>query len=132
MTLDAIQLAAWFGEGEHLAWWQMSLRAALIFAAAWALLRGAGRRAFSQQTAFDLCIMLLLGAVLSRAVVGASPFLGTLAAAAVLVGLHRMIGWLASRHARIDRVIGGTRIAIRRLRFFGRPLSSTVGGYPPV
>ncbi len=105
-----MQLAAWFGEGEPLAWWQMSLRAAVIFCAAWALLRGAGRRAFSQQTAFDLCIMLLLGAVLSRAVVGASPLIGTLAAAAVLVGLHRMIGRLASRHVRIDQVVGGTRI----------------------
>ncbi len=28
----------------------------------------------------------------------------------MLVALHRLIGWLASRHAQIDRVVGGARI----------------------
>ncbi len=59
MTFDPAPFAALFGQGEHLAWWQMALRAAVIFGAAWALLRIAGRRAFSQQTAFDICIILL-------------------------------------------------------------------------
>jgi uncharacterized membrane protein YcaP (DUF421 family) len=101
-------------QGETLAWWQMALRAALVFVAAWIMLRGAGRRAFSQQTPFDLCIMLLLGAVLSRAVVGASPLGGTLAAALVLVALHRTVGWLASFFPAIDRMLGGHRIDLLR------------------
>lgn len=54
--------------------------------------------------------MLLLGAVLARAVVGASPMGGTLAAALVLVALHRTLGWLASRHPRIDRFVNGAHI----------------------
>lgn len=103
-----------FGEGKDLTWWQMSLRAAVIFLATWALLRAAGRRAFSQQGPFDLCIILLLGAVLSRAVVGASPLGGTLAAAVVLVGLHRAAGWLASRYPGMDRFINGARIDLLR------------------
>ncbi|WP_109584632.1 DUF421 domain-containing protein [Cupriavidus plantarum] len=103
-------LAEVFGQGETLAWWQMAARAALIFVAAWIMLRGAGRRAFSQQTPFDLCIMLLLGAVLSRAVVGASPIGGTLAASLVLVALHRSLGSLASRFPGVDRIIAGHRI----------------------
>ncbi|MGO4416632.1 DUF421 domain-containing protein [Cupriavidus sp. KB_39] len=115
LAREAMQwAAAWFGQGEALTWWQMTFRAAVFFAAAWILLRGAGRRAFSQGTAFDLCIMLLLGAVLSRAVMGARPVSGTLAAALVLVLLHRVLGWLASRHPGFDRVIGGRRIDLLR------------------
>jgi uncharacterized membrane protein YcaP (DUF421 family) len=110
-----------FGEGDTLAWWQMSARAALIFIAAWALLRLAGRRSFSQQTSFDLCIMLLLGAVLSRAVVGASPVLGTLAASAVIVMLHRLVGMLSRRYAAFDRVVGGKPMDLMRAGRLDRP-----------
>lgn len=100
------------GEGRDLEWFQMAARAALVFVATWLLLRLAGRRTFAQKTAFDLCIMLLLGAVLSRAVVGASPVLGTLAAAAVLVGLHRGVSMLSVAWPAFDRVVGGRAIAV--------------------
>lgn len=110
MSSALMQFSDWFGRGNDLTWYQMALRAAVIFVAAWVTLRGAGRRAFSQRTAFDLCIILLLGAVLSRAIVGASPMGATLAAALMLVSLHRLLGWLASRHRWFDRVMGGTAI----------------------
>ena len=106
-TFEAI-----FGVGKDLAWYQMSSRAALVFVATWLLLRVAGRRTFAQKTAFDLCIMLLLGAILSRAVVGASPILGTLAAAAVLVFLHRLVCMISARWPAVDRAIGGRPIVV--------------------
>ena len=114
MVADGIQAAmqAVFGRGEELAWYQMAARAALVFMAAWVLLRVAGRRTFAQKTAFDLCIMLLLGAILSRAVVGASPMLGTLAAAAVLVFMHRAISMLSARWPAFDRIVGGRPIVL--------------------
>ena len=101
-----------FGMGRDLAWYQMSSRAGVVFVATWLLLRVAGRRTFAQKTAFDLCIMLLLGAILSRAVVGASPILGTLAAAAVLVFMHRLVCMLSARWPAVDRVIGGRPIVL--------------------
>jgi len=107
-------MQAIFGEGQDLAWWQMASRAALAFVATWLLLRIAGRRAFAQKTAFDLCIVLLLGAVLSRAVVGASSMLGTFAASAVLVLLHRGISMASALSPAFDRIIGGRPIYLAR------------------
>lgn len=101
-----------FGTGRELAWYQMSARAALVFLATWLLLRAAGRRTFAQKTAFDLCIMLLLGAILSRAVVGASPILGTLSAAAVLVFMHRLVCMLSATWPAVDRAIAGRPIVL--------------------
>jgi len=112
-TLTAA-VQAIFGEGQELAWWQMACRAALAFMATWLLLRIAGRRAFAQKTAFDLCIVLLLGAVLSRAVVGASSMAGTFAASVVLVLLHRAISMVSAVWPAFDRVIGGRPIYVVR------------------
>lgn len=85
----------------------MSLRALMIFIATLIFLRIAGRRSFGQKTAFDLCITVLLGAVLSRAIVGASPVMPILAAGAVLVLAHRLLAILAMRWPMLDRLING-------------------------
>jgi uncharacterized membrane protein YcaP (DUF421 family) len=102
------------GDGDDLAWWQGAVRAAIIFAGTWALLRLAGRRAFAQKTSFDLCIVLLLGAVLSRAVVGATSFSVAFTASLVLVLLHRLVGSLSSRYPAFDRATGGHALDLMR------------------
>ena len=96
-----------FGEGTDLAPLQMSARAVIVFLAALLMIRVAGRRSFGQHLAFDACIAMLLGAVLSRAVVGASPFLATICAAAVLVVMHRLIGWWGVRSPAFERLVTG-------------------------
>ncbi|HKX45022.1 MAG TPA: YetF domain-containing protein [Burkholderiaceae bacterium] len=96
-----------FGDGPDLTPLQMSLRAAAVFLLTLLLLRIAGRRALGQHSSFDVCIAVLLGAVLSRAVVGASPFLATIVAAAVLVVLHRLIAWWGVRSPRFERLVTG-------------------------
>ncbi|WER48519.1 DUF421 domain-containing protein [Cupriavidus sp. WKF15] len=98
------------GDGDQLTWWQGAMRAAIVFLATWLLLRVAGRRSFAQKTAFDLCVVLLLGAVLSRAIVGATSFPAALAAAFVLVLMHRGVAWLSSRFALFDRFTSGRAI----------------------
>lgn len=95
-------------------WWQAAIRAGIIFIATWGLLRLAGRRAFAQKTSFDLCIVLLLGAVLSRAVVGASSMAVALGASVVLVMLHRAVAWLSCRSPAFDRFAVGHAIDIFR------------------
>ncbi|RFB67375.1 MULTISPECIES: YetF domain-containing protein [unclassified Herbaspirillum] len=86
----------------------MAIRALIVFCFTLIFLRIAGRRSFGQRSAFDLCITVLLGAILSRAIVGASPLPPTLAAGAVLVLLHRLIGVLVTRWAWLDDLISGT------------------------
>ncbi|MDM0032277.1 DUF421 domain-containing protein [Variovorax sp. J22P271] len=109
---EIIQLV--FGEGSDLAVWQMSARAAVVFALALALIRASGRRSFGQHTPFDACITVLLGAVLSRAVVGASPFLATMAASTVLVFVHRAVALASTRWARFDDLVNGREIEVVR------------------
>jgi uncharacterized membrane protein YcaP (DUF421 family) len=103
------------GDGTELGPLQMSARAVIVFFAALAMIRVAGRRSHGQHSAFDACIAMLLGAVLSRAVVGASPFASTLAAGLVLVVMHRLVAWCGVRWSAVERVLTGReRVLVER------------------
>jgi uncharacterized membrane protein YcaP (DUF421 family) len=52
-------------------------------------------------------IYILLGAILSRAVTGASPFLSVIAAAMIIVLLHRGCAWIALYSDAFGRLIKG-------------------------
>lgn len=84
-----------FGEGKDLNMLQMSLRAVLVFLIGLVLVRLSGRRSFGMRMPFDNVVTIILGAVLSRAVIGASPFWPTIAASAVIVAMHRLFAWLS-------------------------------------
>ena len=103
-----------FGHGSDLTVVQMSLRAAVIFLLALGLIRFSGRRSFGLHNPFDSCTTVLLGAILSRAVSGASPFLPTLAAATVLVLMHRLTGIASERWAWFDRLVSGQEVELVR------------------
>jgi uncharacterized membrane protein YcaP (DUF421 family) len=76
---------------------QLMMRAVVIFFATLVLLRLSGKHTFGGSAAFDIVVKTILEAVLSRAVVAASPFVGTLLAGLVLVGLHRSLARAAFR-----------------------------------
>jgi uncharacterized membrane protein YcaP (DUF421 family) len=65
-------LATIFGVGSELEPGQMAARAVVMFFVTLVLIRLSGRRSFGQRTAFDACTTVLLGAVLSRGLVGVS------------------------------------------------------------
>jgi uncharacterized membrane protein YcaP (DUF421 family) len=110
-----MELAAWlFGHGAMLAPWQMAARAVVFFFIALVLIRASGRRSFGQHSPFDACITVLLGAVLSRAVVGASPFWSTVAAGAALVAVHRLVALASTRWSRFDDLFNGREIVLLR------------------
>jgi uncharacterized membrane protein YcaP (DUF421 family) len=96
-----------FGHGEDLTPLQMSMRALCMFFVTLLLIRIAGLRTFAKHSAFDTIIAIMMGAVLSRGITGASPFGSVIAAAAVMVVVHRILGLLAVNYPRIDRVIKG-------------------------
>ena len=103
-----------FGTDTDLDVVQISVRAAAIFIVALALIRLSGRRSFGLHSPFDSCTTVLLGAILSRAVTGASPFFPTLAAATMLVVMHRLAGIAGQRWRWFDRVVSGTEIVLVR------------------
>ncbi len=86
---------------------QMTTRAILMFFAALALLRLSGPRTFGGSAAFDLVVKIMLGSVLSRAVVAASSFTGTLLACLAFVLLHRVLAWGSFHYEWIDKIVKG-------------------------
>lgn len=105
-------LTAIFGEGKDLTTLQMCCRGAVIFIVSWLLIRVSGRRSFGLRTPLDNIIVILLGTLLGRAVVGASPFMPIVAVSAVIVLLHRFFAWLISRSGKASRVFEGQKILL--------------------
>ncbi len=101
-----------FGEGPDLEVWQMTARGFLFFSFTLLLIRASGRRSFGQHGTFDACVTVLLGAVLSRAVVGASPFWATIGAAAALVAMHRLLAIACIRFPRFEDLVSGREIVL--------------------
>ena len=108
--MDTIQFL--FGEGEKLNILQMSMRALVMFLIMLILIRFAGRRAFAKKSSFDNIIVIMLGAVLARGVVGASPFWSTVAASIIMIILHRIVAWLSVKNNFVERLVKGNAILL--------------------
>ena len=96
-----------FGEGEDLTIFQMCMRALVIYFIAVLYIKLAGRRAFGRISTFDNIIVITMGALLSRAIVGISPFVHVLAATLVLILIHRFVAWLTQRNHSVGKVVKG-------------------------
>ena len=97
---------------EHIGVAHMVARAVVLFFAALLLLRLSGKRTFGANAPFDMVVKIMLGAVLSRAVVAASPFGPTLLASFVLVALHRLLAWAAFRSDWVGWLVKGEAHAL--------------------
>jgi uncharacterized membrane protein YcaP (DUF421 family) len=103
-----------FGIDElFLTWWQMSIRAVIVFFVALIIMRIGSQRIFGKHTAFDIVLGIIYGSVLSRAITGNSPFIPTLCAALVLVLLHRFLAFMAySTSGPIGNLIKGKPVML--------------------
>lgn len=101
-----------FGEGKDLDALQMSSRGIVMFIVALILLRISGRRSFGLRTPLDNIIVILLGAVMSRAVVGASPFVPVVISCLAITLLHRLFGALIAYSKWFGRFIEGEKIPL--------------------
>jgi len=101
-----------WGSGTDLNILQMCCRGITIFFIALVLIRVSGRRSFGIRTALDNIIVILLGALLSRAVVGASPFLPIVFSSFAIVLLHRIFSWLMAHNPPFSRLAEGEKIVL--------------------
>jgi uncharacterized membrane protein YcaP (DUF421 family) len=101
-----------FGHGKNLDCMQMGCRGIVIFLFALILIRISGRRSFGIRSALDNIIVILLGTVLGRAIVGASAFLPVMTTCLIIVLLHRFFGWLIAHIRWTSKLIEGDKILL--------------------
>jgi uncharacterized membrane protein YcaP (DUF421 family) len=102
------------GTPMQIAWWQMCIRAVIVFFFGVILLRIAGKRAFGQQSALDIVLAVLIGSNLSRAPTGGSPFAPTLAASAVTTLLYYVSIHLTERQGALGWMLKGRPVVLVR------------------
>ncbi len=100
--------------GQDISWWQMSLRASLLFAIGLAIMRLAAARAFGKWTAMDIILAVIVGSNLSRALTGSAPFWPTVIATLVLVALHAAVSWAVTRWPALSGVLKGRSVRLVR------------------
>ena len=101
-----------FGAGKELNTLQVCTRGFVIFFIALLLIRLSGRRSFGLHTPLDNIISILLGAVLSRAVTGASAFVPVISICFLIVLLHRFFTWVLVRNKKIRELCEGKKILL--------------------
>jgi uncharacterized membrane protein YcaP (DUF421 family) len=82
-------------EAKDLTAFQLSARGILILLVALALMRLGAKRALAGKTPFDMVLVVIVGSLLSRSINGSGPLFGTIAAAFVMVMLHRLLALVA-------------------------------------
>ena len=82
-------------EPRDLSFVQISLRGIIIFLATLIMIRLGHKRSLAHRTAFDAVLLVIVAAVLSRAINGSASFFPTIGGGVVLVALHRLFALLA-------------------------------------
>src|SRR5437667_2338232 len=82
-------------EPKDLTFIQISLRGIIVFLVTLITMRLGHKRSLSRKTPFDAVLLVILAAVLSRAINGSAAFFATLGGGVVLVLLHRIFAHLA-------------------------------------
>jgi uncharacterized membrane protein YcaP (DUF421 family) len=69
-------------------------------------------RIFGIKSAFDTCIIIMLGSVLSRAIVGVSPFIPTIIASVVLMLIHKIIASISVSNQFVSHLVKGKPLSL--------------------
>jgi len=101
-------------------WWEIVLRASVVYFVLLALIRLSGKRTVGQFTPFDLLVLVLLGdAVQGSMIAGDESLPGGLILALTLLAWNRLVGFIAARSKRVERLVeGGPEILARNGHVF--------------
>lgn len=100
------------GQPKELTVLQLCVRAFIIFILGLAMVRIGDRRSLSEKTGFDTLFLVLIGAVLARAINGSAAFLTTIACAFFLMLVHRVFAWIACRSHAFGKLIKGDEVKL--------------------
>ena len=89
-------------------WWELTLRAVIIYIFLIVLLRLTGKRQIGQLAPFDLVLLLVLSNAVQNAINGGdNSVLGGLISAVVLVALNWLAGFATFKSKKLERLIEG-------------------------
>ena len=89
-------------------WWEIVLRASVVYFVMLALIRLSGKRTVGQFTPFDLMVLVLLGdAVQGSMIAGDQSLGGGLILAATLLAWNRVVGFATARSDAVERIVEG-------------------------
>ena len=95
------------GQPKELTLIQLCIRAFIIFVLGLAMVRVGDRRSLSEKTGFDTLFLVLIGAVLARAINGSAAFVTTVGCALFLMLVHRFFAFIAYRSHGFGKLIKG-------------------------
>ena len=101
-------------EPASITWWQMTIRAAVVFVFGLLLVRIFGQRAFGRQTVLDIILAIVVGSNLSRTMTASAPLWPTLAATTGLVLLYWVFNHAAARWHRLSWLVKGGVVQLAR------------------
>ncbi|MDB5932287.1 MAG: hypothetical protein JWR60_3994 [Polaromonas sp.] len=98
-----------------LPWWELMVRASLVYLALLVMVRISGKRTVGQFTPFDLLVVILLGESVSASLSGGDNSLPAgLVAAGTLILLNLVVAFATARSNRLQTAIEGQPILIGR------------------
>lgn len=106
------QLVTTPGAGDEIGAGAMALRAVIIYAFTLAIVRLGSRRFLARPSAFDVIVAIMLGSVMSRAIDGSAPFLPTLLAGGVLLGMHWLFAIVAVHTDWLGPIVKGEPVLL--------------------
>ena len=78
------------------------------------MIRFSGMQAFGKGDLLDTVVTILLGAVLARGIVGATPFISAVISGFVIIGIHIILSNLSFYNHKIGQAIKGQPIVLYR------------------
>jgi len=102
------------GQPKDLTMLQLCFRAFVIFVFGLAMVRIGDRRSLAEKTGFDTLFLILIGAILARAINGSAAFLTTLGCAVFLMIIHRLFAFIAFRSHAFGKLIKGNAVTLVR------------------
>jgi len=86
---------------------EMVVRGGVIFWTCYGLLRIGRLKIFGKKSAMDYVIIIVMGSVLAKVVIGDAGYVPATAACLMMVGFNRLVSMLCATSTRIDRMIEG-------------------------